>query len=310
MGIGKSKSNSKSLPKKRRTTGLGKGLDALFPDIGAQREPDQDPNPVPDKSNMLECDVDRIVPNPYQPRRDFPENEMAELADSVKVQGILQPLLVRQSASGDYELIAGERRLRAAKMAGLFKVPVIVKNIDDNALLELSIVENIQRQNLNPMEEAQAYQRLIAEFKMTQEQISRQVGKSRSAVANFLRLNQLPDDIKDSIKDGLISMGHARALLGAETSALQRQAWKLVILRSLSVRATEELVQRLNAEKESARKPAKQLHDPYFLSIEEELARHFGTRVNIRRRGQRGKVEIEFYSNDDLDRLLGLFKSE
>ena len=141
MGEGKTKSkDSGSKPKKRRTTGLGKGLDALFPNIGVSSR-----EPAADASNLLECDVDRIVPNPYQPRRDFPENEMAELTDSVKVQGILQPLLVREAGAGGYELIAGERRLRAAKMAGLFKVPVIVKNIDDNELLELSIVENIQR---------------------------------------------------------------------------------------------------------------------------------------------------------------------
>ena len=306
MGEGKTKSkDSGAKPKKRRTTGLGKGLDALFPNIGvSSREPEAD------KGNLLECDVDRIVPNPYQPRRDFPENEMAELTDSVKVQGILQPLLVREAAAGGYELIAGERRLRAAKMAGLFKVPVIVKDINDNELLELSIVENIQRQNLNPMEEAEAYLRLLSDFKMTQEKIARQVGKSRSAVANFLRLNQLPNDIKSSIKDGLISMGHARALLGAETSAMQREAWKLVILRGLSVRATEDLIQRMNAEKERVKKTEKRPQDAYFMTIEEDLARHFGTKVNIKRRGQRGKVEIEFYSNEDLDRLLGLFKPE
>lgn len=306
MGERKTKSKaSGAKPKKRRTTGLGKGLDALFPNIGVSG-----PEPEADQGNLLECDVDRIVPNPYQPRRDFPENEMAELADSVKVQGILQPLLVREAAAGGYELIAGERRLRAAKMAGLFKVPIIVKNIDDNELLELSIVENIQRQNLNPMEEAEAYLRLLSDFKMTQEKIARQVGKSRSAVANFLRLNQLPNDIKSSIKDGLISMGHARALLGAETSAMQREAWKLVILRGLSVRATEDLIQRMNAEKERIKKTEKRPHDAYFMTVEEDLARHFGTKVNIRRRGQRGKVEIEFYSNEDLDRLLGLFKPE
>lgn len=305
MGDGKSKSkDSGSKQKKRRNTGLGKGLDALFPDIGVSQEE------AASGSNMLECDVDMITPNPYQPRRDFPENEMVELADSVKVQGILQPLLVRESAAGGYELIAGERRLRAAKMAGLFKVPIIVKNIGDTELLELSIVENIQRQNLNPMEEAEAYLRLLSDFKMTQEKIARQVGKSRSAVANFLRLNQLPNDIKSSIKDGLISMGHARALLGAETSALQRQAWKTVILRGLSVRATEALVQRLNSEKQSVRKTEKRPEDVYFLNIEEDLARYFGTKVMIKRRGQKGKVEIEFYNNDDLDRLLSLFKAD
>ena len=303
MGDGKSKSKvSGSKQKKRRNTGLGKGLDALFPGIGVSQEESS--------GNLLECDVDKIQPNPYQPRRNFPENEMVELADSVKVQGILQPLLVRESLSDGYELIAGERRLRAAKMAGLFKVPIIIKNIGDNELLELSIVENIQRQNLNPMEEAEAYLRLLSDFKMTQEKIARQVGKSRSAVANFLRLNQLPNDIKSSIKDGLISMGHARALLGADTSALQRQAWKIVILRALSVRSTEALIQRLNSEKQHVKKLKKRPEDVYFLNIEEELARHFGTKVMIKRRGQKGKVEIEFYGNDDLDRLLGLLKTD
>jgi len=305
MVAGKPKSkDSRSKQKKRKKTGLGKGLDALFPGIGVSQEEESS------GSHLLECDVDKIVPNPYQPRRNFPENEMVELADSVKVQGILQPLLVRESSSDGYELIAGERRLRAAKMAGLFKVPIIVKNIGDTELLELSIVENIQRQNLNPMEEAEAYLRLLTEFKMTQERIARQVGKSRSAVANFLRLNQLPNDIKSSIKDGLISMGHARALLGAETSALQRQAWKIVILRGLSVRATEALIQRLNSEKQSVVKPEARPVDAYFLSLEEDLARHLGTKVMIKRHGKKGKVEIEFYGNEDLDRLLGLLKSD
>jgi ParB family chromosome partitioning protein len=304
MGDGKSKSKGiGSLLKKRRTTGLGKGLDALFPDMGLD-----DQAPVP-PSNLLECDIDAISPNPYQPRRDFPENEMAELTDSVRVQGILQPLLVRESPDG-YELIAGERRLRAAKMAGLFKVPVIIKNIEDTELLELSIIENVQRLNLNPMEEAEAYKRLITDFNMTQENVSARVGKSRSAVANFLRLNQLPDDIKASIKDGLISMGHARALLSAGTPALQHQAWKIVTLRGLSVRETEALVARLNKEREAAPVPPQRSDDVHFLSIEENLARHFGTKVQIRRQGQKGKVEIEFYGDDDLDRLLGLLNAQ
>jgi ParB family chromosome partitioning protein len=302
MRDGKSKSDgSGAKRKKRRKTGLGKGLDALFPDIELSHE-----SPP---GNLLECDVDKIQPNPYQPRRDFPENEMVELTDSVKVQGILQPLLVREAKDG-YELIAGERRLRAAKMAGFFKVPVIIKNIKDAELLELSIVENIQRQDLNPMEEAEAYLRLLTDFKMTQDRIAKRVGKSRSAVANFLRLNQLPNDIKNSIKDGLISMGHARALLGADTSALQRKAWKIIILRGMSVRETEALIQRLNAEIVKEKKSVKRPDDIYFSTVEEDLARHFGTKVMIKRRGQKGKVEIEFYGNDDLDRLLSLFKSD
>jgi ParB family transcriptional regulator, chromosome partitioning protein len=286
--------------KKRRQTGLGKGLDALFPEINLREEKIS--------GRFFECDTDRIRPNPHQPRSRFPENELAELADSIKTQGILQPLLVRESGDG-YELIAGERRLRAAKLAGLFKVPVIVKDIHASELLELSIIENIQRQDLNPIEEAEAYQQLLSRFKLTQEKIAKRVGKSRSAIANFLRLNQLPADIKASVRDGLLSMGHARAILAGQTTALQRNAWKIVILRGLSVRETEDLVQRLNAEKPKPPAPAGRRMDAYLSSIAQELAGYFGTKVLIRRRGQKGKVEIEFYSDDDLDRLLSILKS-
>jgi ParB family chromosome partitioning protein len=287
---------------KRRKTGLGMGLDALFPDIGLRRES------LPE--NFFECDIDRIRPNPFQPRRHFPENEMAELADSIRAQGVLQPLLVRQTGE-DFELIAGERRLRAAKLAGLFKIPVMVKDIADESLLELSIIENIQRQDLNPIEEAEAYQRLLEEFGLTQEQIAERVGKNRSTVANFIRLNQLSPDIKASVRDGLLSMGHARAILGAETVALQREAWKLVILKELTVRETEKLIQRLN----NARRQTKDaetsapVENIYFESVAQDLSKRFGTRVQIRRRGKKGKLEIEFYSDEDLDRLLGLIKT-
>ena len=288
---------------KRRKTGLGMGLDALFPDIGFRRES------MPE--NFFECDIDRIHPNPFQPRRHFPENEMAELAESIRSQGVLQPLLVRQTGD-DFQLIAGERRLRAAKLAGLFKIPVMVKEIADDSLLEISIIENIQRQDLNPIEEAEAYQRLLEEFGLTQERIAERVGKNRSTVANFIRLNQLSPDIKASVRDGLLSMGHARAILGAETTALQREAWKLVILKELSVRETEKLIQRLN----SARKQTKETEASasaekiHFENISQDLSRRFGTRVQIRRRGKKGKLEFEFYSDEDLDRLLGLIQTD
>ncbi len=284
---------------KRRQGGLGKGLDALFPEIELKEEWAS--------GRFFECDIDRIRPNPHQPRSRFSENELADLADSIRAQGILHPLLVRESKDG-YELIAGERRLRAARMAGVFKVPVMLKDIQDSELLELSIIENIQRQDLNPIEEAEAYQQLLTEFKLTQEKIAKRVGKSRSAIANFLRLNQLPADIKASVKDGLLSMGHARAILAARTTALQRKAWKIVLLKGLSVRETEALVERLNDEKPKTA-PSGPKKDPYLSSIAEELAGYFGTKVLIRRRGKKGKVEIEFYSDDDLDRLLLLLKS-
>ncbi len=286
--------------RKRKRTGLGKGLDALFPDIGLTDEERE--------SDYFACDVDVIRPNPYQPRREFSEDEMAELAESIKARGVLQPLLVRQAGEG-YELIAGERRLRAAKIAGLDEVPVVIREVPDTELLELSIIENIQRENLNSIEEAEAYQRLMTEFGLTQEQVSQRVGKSRSAVANFLRLNQLPDEIKSSLRKGDLSMGHARALLGAESAAIQRKAWQLVISSGLSVRETERLVTRLNAGKGIAQEKPDPPNAIHFSSLEEDLSRFFGTKVQIRRRGKKGKVEIEFYSDDDLDRLLTLLKS-
>ncbi len=297
----KSKSDAKdSAPaKKGRRSGLGKGLDALFPDIGITHE-------TP-RGQLFECDIDEIRPNPYQPRHNFSEAEMGELAESVKSQGILQPLLVRKANDG-YELIAGERRLRAARMAGLFKVPVIVKDIKNTELLEVSIIENIQRENLNPMEEAEAYLRLSGEFNLTQEEIAKRVGKSRSAVANFLRLNQLADDIKVTIRNGAISMGHARALLGADTVPLQKKAWQLVISQGLSVRDTEKLISRLNSQ-QTSQKTAPRPDNIYYSSLEEDLGRYFGTKVAIKRHGKKGKLEIEFYTDEDLDRLLGLFKA-
>jgi ParB family transcriptional regulator, chromosome partitioning protein len=293
-------SEMSSKDKKPKKTGLGKGLDALFPEV--ELSP-QSPN-----NNFFECDVDKIIPNPFQPRRQFSEAEMTELADSIKTQGILQPLLVRQSG-GKYELIAGERRLRAAKQAGLFKVPVMVKEIKDAELLELSIIENIQRQDLNPIEEAEAYQQLLTEFKLTQEQVAKRVGKSRPAIANFLRLNQLPQEIKASLKDGTLTSGHARAILSLSTTALQRKVGKLVVDKGLSVRETERLVQRLNSDATQKKVIVTTQDDLYFKSVSEELSRHFGTKVLIKRKGQQGKLEIEFYSDDDLDRVLGLLKS-
>jgi ParB family chromosome partitioning protein len=194
---------------KRKKMALGKGLGALIPDIEKAEH---------EQPDYFYCDIDLIRPNRFQPRTTFSEEDLKELADSIKIQGVLQPLLVRNTDAG-YELIAGERRLRAAKRAGLTQVPVVIKRVTDDKLLEMSLVENIQRQNLNPIEEAEAYHRLITQLNLTQDQASSRVGKSRSAVANFLRLRQLPDQIKASITDGMLSMGHARALLGAEVSA-------------------------------------------------------------------------------------------
>jgi len=286
--------NAGSISVKRKKIALGKGLGALIPDIETEHE---------NKKDYFYCDTDLIRPNRFQPRRRFTDKNLAELSESIKTQGILQPLLVRQDKTG-YELITGERRLRAAKRAGLSQVPVLIKRVNDDKLLEMAIVENIQREDLNPIEEAEAYHRLISQLKLTQDQASARVGKSRSAVANFLRLRQLPDQIKAGITDGTLSMGHARALLGAETSAQQLAAWRSVVSKKLSVRETEALVKRLRAEKKKPRVSENRSEQIHLSRLAEDLSRHFGTKIMIKKHGQKGKVEIEFYSNDDLDRLI------
>ena len=281
-------------PTKRKKRALGRGLSALIPEIEKSQEPSKD---------FFYCEIELIRPNRYQPRMQFAEDELAELCQSIKEQGILQPLLVREENDG-FELIAGERRLRAAKRAGLTQVPVVTKRIDDSKLLELSIVENIQRANINPIEESEAYHRLITEFQLTQDNVATRVGKSRSAVANFLRLRQLPDPIKSSIQEGKLTMGHARALLGIENSNQQMAAWRAVIRKDLSVRETEDLIRSLKGEKKKPKVSRKSTEDLYLISLADDLSRHFGTKVVIKQRGQSGRVEIEFYSNDDLDRLI------
>ena len=291
----KTKATEKSSrPIKRKKMALGKGLGALIPEI---EEADERPK------DFFYCDIELIRPNRYQPRLQFPEDELDELCQSIKEQGILQPLLIREENDG-YQLIAGERRLRAAKKAGLAQVPVVIKRISDSKLLELSIVENIQRANFNPIEESEAYHRLITEFNLTQDQAATRVGKSRSAVANFLRLRQLSDQIKASILDESLTMGHARALLGAENSAQQMAAWRAVVKKGLSVRETEDLIRSLKNEKKKPKVPRKSSEDRHLMSLAEDLSRHFGTKITIKKHGQRGKVQIEFYSNDDLDRLI------
>lgn len=294
----KSSSAAAKAPAKRKKMALGKGLGALIPGIETEETVQAD---------YRDCDVDSIRPNRYQPRVRFSEDELAELTSSIKEQGILQPLLVRKDETG-YELIAGERRLRAAKRAGLKKVPVVIKDVSDDKLLEMSIVENIQRENFNPIEEAEAYHRLITQFELTQDQAALRVGKSRSAVANFLRLRQLPDPIKTSIIDGELSMGHARALLGAEESAKQIAAWRSVISKGLSVRETEKLIRRLKKDTKKPGTTSKSSEQIFLTGLAEDLSRHFGTKIAIKKFGSKGKIEIEFYSNDDLDQLIERLK--
>ena len=297
MIVKQSQNEGRSL--KRKKMALGRGIEALIPDIDSARSDSS--------GEYFTCDVRLIRPNPFQPRIRFPQEELDELSRSILEQGILQPLIVRKAETG-YELIAGERRLRAAKMAGISEVPVVVKNVSDGKLLEISIIENIQRQDLNALEEAEAYNRLMDEFHLTQEDVAIRVGKSRSAIANFLRLRQLPEQIKASILDGILTMGHARALLGADTQAQQYAAWKAVLAKDISVRETEALVKRLKNQKPEDQNPPPKSFDVYLSSLADDLSQDFGTRVKIKRKGRKGRVEIEFYNDGDLDRLIGLLK--
>ena len=283
-------------PRKKRV--LGRGLDALFPDIKTVSESGAE------KDYFL-CDIRDISPNRYQSRTVFSEQELNELAESIKQEGVIQPILVRRATAG-FELVAGERRLRAAKMAGLAQVPVIVREMDDRQHLVYSIVENVQRENLNPIEEAEGYHRLVSEFGFSQEQVADSVGKNRTTITNLLRLRKLPDHIQESITSGDLTMGHARALLGAKTPQQQNAIWKEVLARGLSVRQTEALVKKTGTSPKSptARNAENESLATHLSGLEERISRIFGTKVRILRKGRRGKIEIEFYNDEDLDRLL------
>src|SRR3990172_2986072 len=273
--------------------GLGKGLSALIPGIDA---PGETPN--------LQVEVDRIASNPSQPRRSFDEAKIDELAASVRDQGIIQPLLVRRVGAG-YELIAGERRLRAARKAGLREVPVIVREASNSETLQLALLENLQREDLNPIEEATAYQRLQEEFELSQEEIAQKVGKSRPAVANCMRLLLLPREVQQELAQGKLPAGQARALLGLESEALMLAAAREVITKGLSTRETERLVARLKSGRKR-RKRETSLSDSNLRSLVEQMQRSLGTKVRLLHRAGsgRGKVEIEYYSLADLERII------
>jgi ParB family chromosome partitioning protein len=262
-----------------------------------------------ESDSLFYCDIDSIRPNPYQPRRNFSKQELQGLSDSVKEKGMIQPLVVRPIPTG-YELIVGERRWRAARLAGIKRVPVIIKDASAAEMVEIALVENVQREDLNPMEKADAYHRLIKEFGLTQQKIAKRVGQDRSTVANFIRLRNLPKPIQSDIINNTLSMGHARALLGAKTPAQQKEVWRRIVSEHLSVRAAEALVKRLKDRKITTPRPkAKTSEEIYIASLADDLSRHLGTKVHIRRQGDRGKVEIEFYSDEDLERLIVRLKT-
>lgn len=283
------------MTKKKKHTGLGRGISALIPDF---EKPEN-------ASDFFMCSVDDIAPNRYQPRTVFNQEELDRLKESVAEQGILQPLLVRQ-IDDTYELIAGERRLRAAKEAQLTHVPVFVKNLTDEQVLEVSIIENIQRENLNVLEEAEAYHRLIEEFHYTQEKVAQKIGKNRSTIANLLRLRSLPDEIKESLVAEKISMGHARALLSAGAPENQIRLLYLVIQKDLSVRETEKLVQQ--AKKEPLKLQAQLSSDEKQLLDQTSriLSDRIKSLVRIHKSGEKGKIEINFNTKAEYDQIIVL----
>jgi ParB family chromosome partitioning protein len=279
-----------------KRSALGKGLSALIPDV-----------PPAAASGSLEVDIDRLSPNELQPRMQFDDAKLDELTRSIKDKGIIQPILVRPLAAGEYRIIAGERRWRAAQRAGLLKVPVVVREVADGSdqqLLELALIENVQRENLNPVDEAVAYQRLSDQFSLTQEQIAAAVGKDRSSVANFMRLLKLPDEVRADLAAGALTMGHARTLLSLPDAAAQRHAAREVISRSLSVRDTEALVKRLSepSAPKAARAPAAPA-DVHTRAAEDRIRFALGAKVQIVRRGTGGTIEIAFDSETELNRL-------
>jgi ParB family chromosome partitioning protein len=295
-----------------RKSGLGRGLTSLIP-------PSSDEIEVVDPgTGLAEVPIDRIVANPNQPRRAFDEESLSELAASMKELGVLQPLLVRTVDDG-YELIAGERRLRAARRAGFETVPVVVKEAEGVASLEQALVENLHRQDLNPLEEAAAYQRLIEQFGYTQEQVAERVGRSRSGVANLLRIFQLTPAVQRLVGDGLLSAGHAKALLGHPDRAYQEALAKRAVSEELTVRAVEDLVkERLRLESQTEQEPTgeqdagagdesgggeRKLRQPGLIELEELLASHLDTRVSISMASKRGKVTVEFADLEDLERI-------
>ena len=256
--------------------------------------------------------IDEILPNPFQPRQDFSADEMIELTTSIKEYGIIEPLIVRINNQDKFELIAGERRLRAAQMAGLTEVPVILKDYDDKKTAQIALIENLQRSNLNAIEEAHAYKSLTEKFSMTQDEVARKVGKSRSHIANFMRLLKLTKPIQELISIGKLNMGQAKPLLAIEDEKLQQKVANLVIEKELSARKTEELVKKILKNDTSVldEKPEQEDTKIYLRDVAEQLKQILGTNVSISQGKKKSRIEIEFYSDEDLDRIIELLLSK
>ncbi|GIW47045.1 MAG: chromosome partitioning protein ParB [Deltaproteobacteria bacterium] len=268
---------------------LGKGLDALIPTEKQEH-------------GVVFINISQIKPNSYQPRKDFDEKGIEELAASIQEKGIIQPLIVRRLEENNYEIIAGERRWRAAQKAGLAKIPVIVKDVSDREALELALVENLQRQDLNPIEEATAYEQLIEEFGLTHEEISKRIGKDRSTITNQLRLLKLPEEVKQALISGEITAGHARALLSIQSTSKIKEILEIIKREKLSVRRTEALIN--NISKKTEKTKITEEVNPYINNIAETLKKTLGTQVKLIDKNGKGKIEIEYYSHIELERIL------
>ena len=265
-------------------TALGKGLEALIPEKGEE---------------LIYLDIDRIFPGEQQPRKAFRDDSLKELAVSIKEKGVLQPVIVSRVGDGTFRLVTGERRWRAASLAGLKKIPALVRDVASKDSLEIALIENIQREDLNPIETAEAFRKLTTDFNLTQEELSDKVGKDRATIANYLRLLKLPEEVKSLIYNGSLSMGHAKALLAIEGRASQIEAARKIIKKGFSVREAEALTK-----KGTKPKKVRITKDPQISSLEEKLIRSLGTKVKILHKGKKGKIEIEYYSLEELDRLL------
>ena len=279
--------------------GLGRGLGALLGDAALQSQ----------EGGSLSLPISQVEPGLKQPRKRFDEESLQDLADSIRTHGVIQPLTVRRLASGYYQIIAGERRWRAAKIAGLTEIPAVIIEADDRKVMELGLIENLQREDLNPIEEANGYKVLMDEYGLTQEEVAQRVGKSRPAVANALRLLALPDPVHQLLEEGKLSAGHARAILAAPTGELQKKLAQKVIAEDLSVRQTEALAKRLAAgEKEPPSPPPGPDLSIYLRAAEKSLAARFGRKVNIISGKKKGKIELEYYNPEDLNTLLDLLE--
>ena len=278
--------------------GLGRGLTSLFGEESFDKS----------VSETSRLPLSKIQPNSNQPREDFDQDALAELADSISKHGLITPIAVRKLSSGDYQIIAGERRWRAARIAGLSEVPVVVLEADDRRVMELALIENLQREQLNPLEEARGYKTLIEDFGLTQEEVAGRVGKSRPAVANALRLLSLPDSIKERLKDGKLSEGHARVLLSLDDEKDMLDAARKIENMNLSVRQTESYVKKLKAGVGQSPHPAKEVQVDYTADFARRLSDSLGRKVNLTYGKKKGKIELEYYGLDDLDELVRRFE--